>query len=320
MTRHIDAMVLARLREGDLSQRKAARVSAHLARCARCAELGSELAGVTVLLASAAAPPIPEYLDARIRTTLAAESARRAAADAGTEPGRRDLPARSHRARRGPRVPRASSPAVLRTLAAAGAVAVLAGGGIALVHQLGGGPAHGTAGNASSGVVAGPGPKSAPRAAGSAAEPDLRTPAFGPSLRYGSPGHQASFVPVSTATDFSPASLDVQVSAALSQVKGTHAGTFGGSGTPAGRSSPARSPSAGSRFGGIPLPELQACVTRVAAGHEVLLVDLARYQGRPATIIVTAPASPAARQVWVVGQGCSGSRSDVLAHRPVPGG
>ncbi len=316
MTRHIDAMVLARFREGDLSQRKAARVSAHLARCARCAELGSELAGVTVLLASAAAPPIPEYLDARIRSTLAAESARRAAADAGTEPGRRDLPARSHRARRGPHVPRASSPAVLRTLAAAGAVAVLAGGGFALVRQLG----SGQAGNTSSSVVAGPGGAAAPRAAGPAAEPDLRAPAFGPSLRYGSPGQQASFVPVLTATDFSPAALDAQVSTALSQVSGAHAGTFGRSSTSAGRSSPRPSPSAGSRFGGIPLTELQACVTRIAAGHRVLLVDLARYQGRPATIIVTAPASPAARQAWVVGPACSGSRSDVLAHRAVPGG
>ncbi len=320
MTHHIDAMVLARYREGDLSRRKAARVSAHLARCTRCAELGSELADVTVLLASATAPPIPEHLDARIRTTLAAESARRAAADAGTEPGRRDLPARSHRARRGPHVPRASSPVLLRTLAAAGAVVVLAGGGFALVHQLGSGPAQGTAGNTSSGVVAGPGPDAAPRAPGPAAEPDLRTPAFGPSLRYGRPGHQASFVPVSTATDFSPAALDAQVSTALSQVSGAHAGTFGRSSTAAGRSSPLPSPSAGSRFGGIALPELQACVTRVADGQRVLLVDLARYQGRPATIIVTAPASPAARQAWVVGPACSGSRSDVLAHRAVSGG
>jgi hypothetical protein len=316
MTRHIDAMVLARYREGDLSQRKAARVSAHLARCARCAELGSELADVTVLLASATAPPIPEHLDARIRTTLAAESARRAAADAGTEPGRRALPARSHRAARGPRVPRASSPVLLRTLAAAGAVVVLAGGGFALVHQLGSGPAQGTAGSTSSGVVAGPGPDAAPRAPGPAAEPDLRTPAFGPSLRYGRPGHQASFVPVSTATDFSPAALDAQVSTALSQVSGAHAGTFGGSSTAAGRSSP----SAASRFGGIPLPDLQACVTRVAGGQRVLLVDLARYQGHPATIIVTAPPSPAARQVWVVGPACSASGRDVLAHRAIPGG
>ena len=52
----------------------------------------------------------------------------------------------------------------------------------------------------------------------------------------------------------------------------------------------------------------------------MLLVDVARYQGAPATIIVT-EAAGGPEQIWVVGTGCSASRSDVLHHaRLTPAG
>jgi hypothetical protein len=317
MTRHIDAVALARFRDGDLSQARAARVSAHLARCGRCADLSAELASVTMLLASAQAPPIPDDLAARIRSTLAIEAARRAAAEPGTEPGRRDLPARSP----GPRwrLPGLSWPAALRTLAAAGVIAVIAGGGYELIggHPASTGHPAGSHGSAAGRAAAG---RMSP-AAGLGPKAAAPQSAFGPNLRYGRPGQHTSFVPVSTATDFRPASLTGQVSAALSQVRSTRGPLAGGSLGTDGTAAPSRSSQAAGQFGGIPLPELQACVTRIAAGSgAVLLVDIARYQGRPATVIVTMPSGGSARQVWVVGPACSGSRSDVLAQQLMPGG
>ena len=59
---------------------------------------------------------------------------------------------------------------------------------------------------------------------------------------------------------------------------------------------------------------LEDCVSRIAAGQQVLLVEIGHYQGAPATVIVTSAAGTGAKQVWVVGAGCSTARSDVLAH------
>ena len=60
-------------------------------------------------------------------------------------------------------------------------------------------------------------------------------------------------------------------------------------------------------------------MSRIAAGRTVLLVDVARFDHKPATIIVTARQGAAAAQVWVVGPGCSASARDVVTHRALPG-
>jgi hypothetical protein len=62
---------------------------------------------------------------------------------------------------------------------------------------------------------------------------------------------------------------------------------------------------------------LSGCVSRIAAGRTVQLVDIARYRGAPATVIVTAAKGSAPAQVWVVGLRCSASASDILAHQPL---
>jgi len=51
----------------------------------------------------------------------------------------------------------------------------------------------------------------------------------------------------------------------------------------------------------IALVTLQGCVTRISAGRQVLLVDVDRYQGKRAAIIVVAGGASGDR-VWVVGQ------------------
>jgi hypothetical protein len=328
MTRHVDAETLGRFSEGDLSQRRAARVGAHLSRCGRCSDLGSQLAGVTVLLASTQAPPIPEHLAARISGALAAESALRASREPAARPvsaepgrlapegaapgrtgaGRRSRP--SHAARPGqPRLPRLTSPVAVRVLAAAAAAAVIAGGSYALVQRqapssplasAGRNPAAGSrASNASGGAAA------------------LGRLTVGPSLRY---SQHSSFVPVSTATNYLPGQLTAQVSGTLSRVHGDTSKFNAAAGISTAPHQPGAAPDRRAQFGGIPVTAIEGCVTRIAGGRHVLLVDVARYLGKPATVIVAAVPGAAADLLWVVGPACSAAQSDVLARRSLPGG
>jgi hypothetical protein len=332
MTRHIDPEALSRFREGDLSPRKATRFRAHLGGCARCADLSSQLDGVSTLLASTRVPPMPEHLAARISTALATESAQRVAATAGTEPGRRDLPARGAGPRRQRTLPRLMPPAALRTLAAAGALAVIAGSGYAISHLH---SSSNSASSSASGEVARPGLSRKPGAApANGAERGLVN--FGPSLRYSSHGQASSFVPVSTAGNYMPGKLAAEVSATLTSVRHSRpglapnvtAGAPGEAGAPGGTSAqpapqPARPQSASAasgQFEGIRLGVLQACVTRVAAGRAVVLVDVASYLGSPATVIVVGPSASVAVQVLVVGPACSAASSDLLVQRDLPRG
>ena len=56
------------------------------------------------------------------------------------------------------------------------------------------------------------------------------------------------------------------------------------------------------------------CVHQVARGRDPLLVDVARYDGSPATVIVArTAASGSAMDVWVV-RDCSGASADVVKH------
>jgi hypothetical protein len=330
MRRHASGEDLARLDEGDLGQAKAARVRAHLAGCTRCANLSAELSEVTAMLASAPAPAMPEHLASRITDTLAAEAAQRVALEPGTEPGRRDLPSRAGGSRSWPRPwrLRLSSPAaLLRTLAAAGVIAVIAGGTYAIVGQYG---PTGQGGGVASG-------RSAVRGAGSAARSDITAgpgvavgpnsavPAAGPELHYRGQGGPGSVVPVATGTNFGPAHLATQVDSALSQVR---AGSLAGTPSAEPSRSAAGQPSdqlghgqpGGARFGGLQARTLAACVGRFAAGGRVLLVDVARYLGERATIIVTSRPGGTTLRTWVVGPACSGSRGDVIAERTIPAG
>ena len=326
MTRHVDAESMGRFSAGDLSERKSARVSAHLRQCSRCAGLRDQLAGVTTLLASTLVPPMPEHLATRIQTALAAESARRTALQPGAEPGRGELPARRAR----PPRRRLSSPVALRVLAVTGAVAVVAGGGYAILH---GGR---TSSTASSGQQATAGGQAPLARNGTQAGPVT----FGPALHYASDGHTTSFMPVSTRGNYLPGTLTSQVKTTLSQVRFAAAGggltmqsnqpsaqpsgSFSGPGsTPAGKRSAVPTSSgvpAVTEFGGVAVGTIEACVARIAAGDPVLLVDLALYRGSRATLIVLAEPGSAARHLWVVGPGCSEHASDVLLQRVLTGG
>jgi hypothetical protein len=64
--------------------------------------------------------------------------------------------------------------------------------------------------------------------------------------------------------------------------------------------------------------QLSGCVANVAGAQNVLLVELANYEGHPATIIVLATASQRSAEVWVVSDSCSASDRHALAHLKVP--
>jgi hypothetical protein len=321
MTRHIGERTLARFGQGDLSMRRSVRIRAHLTRCARCRELNEDLAAVTTLLAGVQAPPMPEHLSARIQTALAAEAARRAAptavaSDAGAETARAGAPdapasrsgvrsarpARPAHERRRPRAFRLSSPVVLRTMAATAAAVVLASGGYEIATHVGGSRGPGP-------TVSGP--ESAPAINRHLAAPDSGA-AAAPQLHYEYAGRQDIVTAVASGRNYEPATLGAQVGQELKQ-KASSAGRAGASSL---RSNASYAPTAGSAptVGGLPVGMLQGCISRLVPGERVLLVDVARYQGGRATVIVTRASASGPEQVWVVGPGCSNTRSDLLSH------
>ena len=305
MTRHVSTDAVARFHEGDLSPRKAARVQAHLADCPRCSETSDNLARVTTMLASTTVPPIPDHLATRIQSALATEAAQRIVLERDTEPGRRDLRGSRGRPRR--RLPRMASPTVLRVLAAAGAVALIAGGGYGISRLAGSSSSASTGAGAAIANGRAGGPAGGVR--------------FGPAMPYRHTGNGDTFTPVATGTNFQPASLTARVRDEIAQVRGA-ASSAGGRALARGTagSTYTAGPRAPGAFGSEQMTALAACVARIAAGRDVKLVDVARYSGAPATVIVIAPAGSVSEQIVVVGPDCSASDSDILARRALQAG
>jgi hypothetical protein len=324
MTRHVSADTLARYREGGVSRRKAARISAHLSGCADCTGVNSDLAAVSSVLAGVRLPVMPDHLAARLQGALATEAAARAdrspaqaagargsdavAADAMTAgttvgaeapariPGRPDLPERARRSRRPP----LSSPLVLRSQAAAGAVVILAGGGYLLASGSGspisstgrpaggGGPLRGTA---RSGAV---------------------TPAF--NLPYTQNGIAHTVSAIHSNINFAPATLARQVRRDVASGGTASLGTKVAHGTAVPSATTSRR-----MIAGVSVLALEGCVSLVASGRDVVLVDVARYEGDPATVIVTKQAHAAQTLfVTIVGLACSASHSDVITSVTIP--
>ena len=288
---------------------RAARISAHLTSCPQCANIHSGLGDVSQLLASIPVPLMPDTLTQRVQAAIAYEAGRRsmAATAVGSAdgervpaliPGRPDLPERGKRPLRRPSTGVWSSPLLLRGLAAAGALVLLVGGGILLANQRGVGTSSGTA----AAPASRPAKSRVPGAAiGSVAVTRLR-------YQHGS-GHAFTNV-VTTEADYTKAKLpagvrhDVARAAQFSTPEVTL---------------PAASTAPGSReaVGHTTVGQLAACLSTVAAGRLVLLVDLAQFLGRPAAIIVFKQGANA-YDVIVVGQACGATSQDVITSLVVP--
>lgn len=292
MSRHYSDEALARYAEGDLSPRKSARIASHLTGCPMCRERVRELESVPNLLASVQFPPIPEQLSARIEMAIAGESAARVATAPASEAGRRDLPARARPTGRGWRLPSMGSPTMRRALVAAGAAVVVVAGGYEIATH-----------------VTGAGPSSS---AGSIARS-----ASGGSMRLGrvsytQHGRPQSINVTKSGTNFIPATLQQQTEAVIAR---TTASGQASKARPAPLNQTATKTPFLPLFTGPDLANLQACVGRIAAGNHVLLVDVATYQGAPATIIAVQSEPSGSASVFAVGEKCSAHVSDILAHQ-----
>ena len=347
MSRHVDEQTLAAYREGLLPARKAARITAHLATCQRCAEVDAQLAAVTTILARTPAPPMPASLAARLDAALAAEIARSAA----PSPSEAAAPADSSR------------PADAAT--PAGATAPAGAAPPASAASPAGAPSHagtpapgehagrrgGAAGRDTAGRRAGPGrapwrlsPRLAAAAAavvivaggGYAVAHVLSAGHTGSSVSSsaGAPSRNApssSAVPGPTASGLGPHAAAPAEGGAVGSLPLVASGTHYRSGQLLAQvgavlkhhRTSASSPGGGRTAPTVPtagFPHLAACVAYLAGGVHPELVDIAHYGTRPAAVIVV-PAGTKNLRVWVVGQDCSAHDGDVIAHfsMPAPG-
>jgi Putative zinc-finger len=312
MRGHADAESLALYAEGLLSRARAVRIRAHLARCPRCAAEQARLTEVTALLSEVPAAPLPDSVAARLDAALRAESARGAAQPAAAEPGPTGpaavpaLPAAPappaaggpgrrpghRRAGRGWRWPLLPAPLAARGLAAAAGLVVLAGAGYGLAQVT-----SSTSNSTSSASQASGG--SAPHGGASGKAPGME-PNSG---QQNTPGGGRSIIGGRTyfaqsQTNYQAASLGSQAEAVLAR----HASA------PMIRPGPAPS--------GIP-PAVHACVNAVAGRRPVWMVDTARYQGRPALIIVVGGRPRGT--VYVTSLRCPTEHPDIRDQAPLGG-
>jgi hypothetical protein len=301
MTRHASADELALLAVGTLRRRKAAKVGAHLAGCAQCTGVSQGLAAVSVDLASVHYPPMPDRISVRIEVALATESTQRLAIAPGTEAGRRDLPERRSASAgwRGWQLP-GLSVAGTRLVAAAAGVAVIIGGGYALSSSLGGTVTSSSSGGSQAALPA-----------------PARQLSLGPTVKYGTPGSTHVIHVVSAKTNFTSAQLTSEATAAVraAQLRGASAAGAPSATAPGPVDHTTLSSGAAGSAATSPgtTSQLAGCINSVAPRRTLLLVEDAKFEGTPATVIVTAATATSPAEAWVVGATCSENHTDVLA-------
>jgi hypothetical protein len=208
---HLDTDVLAEFRAGLITGRRGVKIAAHLAGCDRCAALDDQLAGVSALLASVPAPPMPDSVAQRLDTVLAAEVsgknyAERARVDRPGESAAHDQRA----ARHGFRL------ATWRVLVPAGAAMVLLAGGGYGLSLLAGGPGSPPSFSSAAGRAASAGATEVPTPSAAAA-----APFNGASARRGGPLNRP--VNVSAATLRQHVEAELRLPRALRPTKATSA-------------------------------------------------------------------------------------------------
>jgi Putative zinc-finger len=349
VTHHVSPEMLALYREGAVTAAKAARIDAHLAGCHRCSGIDAALTNLHSVLAATELPPMPDTLTVRIQMAIAGESAARAGtshastaptraapapvdsgvaaagtgpraagAAAGTAgsgsaaiPGRPDLPERRRRRLRRFRRPDWSSPLVQRGLAAASAVVVIVGAGILFANARSASLSSGSGGGGAGSRV----PATRPTAAGGVSRPGsfhAYARASAPmAVNYRLNGRIATTAAVMSHANFTPRSLPRMVRKQVASVTKLSSGVT----TPGYQGAASRR----SRIGGVSISALQGCLTVMSRGRTVLLVDVARFLGRPATIVVLKSLTAVnVFDVGIVGVGCSASNLDIIRMLSIP--
>jgi len=294
---HVDVNVLAELSAGLISGRRATRIHAHLAGCQRCAKVSAGLSGVSALLSSVPPPAMPELVSRRLTMAIAEEVAARSGAGSPVRPARPGQQPfqRAGRAHAGPPAGRRrglTGPVGARAFAAAAAVCVVAAGGYTLAR------------------LTSPGGSSPVLSAGAGGTIHRHAATGGPGPYQVGPTHpgdtsppvtQPTFDVVSSGIDYRQANLSAQIASEMSKVSAAIADS-----------------AAGRRMLHGPSAQQDGCVQRVTSSVKPALVDAARYQGHPATVIALAHKGNQVAQAWVVGPRCSAATSDVLTHVALP--
>ncbi len=284
---HLDTDVLAEFRAGLITGRRGAKITAHLAGCDRCTALDDQLAGVSALLASVPAPPMPDSVAQRLEVVLAAEVTSRNYPERAQvdRPGDSGAPDR-------PPVKRGFRLATWRVLAPVGAVVVLAAGfGLS---QIAHGPgshiaaSSGAASTASSGAAS-----TASAAAGGAAKSASRAAPPGAAAMSPAPSAHSQFRSGNQPVDVSRATLRQQVETELHKPRASRPVTTASS-------------------------QVRGCVHLLAGSDPVELVQKAQFEGRPATIIVARTGQ--GYSAWVAGPDCSATNREVLETITLPPG
>ncbi len=291
MRGHVDTESLALCAEGLLNRRRSDRIRAHVATCPECAAAQARLSKVPALLAQVPPPSLPPGIAARLDAALSAETARRAAQAPGLAPDHapdQAAPARSPEAVPGPRAPRRRGlrlPVAARVLAVAGVLVVA--GGVGYVVAQSSPPTSTSSGGSNAAALP---------ASSAHSGPAIRGPSSGNAPALGGP----TFTVTHSGTRYRPQVFSHQAAQVLAQ-------------SSTGLIRPGSQPGQSRRSG----PALTGCVTKVVGPQqagEVKLVDQARYQGHPATVIVVAATATEPAQVYVAGTRCSATHADILAH------
>lgn len=294
---HVDAEVLAELSAGLIDGKRATRIHAHLAGCQRCAQHSASLTEISTLLASVPSPRMPDDVVTRLNATLAQESAHRstpAAAPAqSSDQDTENTVVGFSRAAKGRRRG-LTSPVAARAFAAAAAACVVAAGGYTAVQLTTGGS------STPNGPAAANGPATTKHVAtrsGAARGPSIGAQPFIPHTGDGignGPNRQLAFKVVDSGIDYRTTSLGTQIKTELNKVGALRSALH------------------------TPTPQQYACVSYVTGGTTPALVDKARFQGHPATIIALSHVGNQVSQAWVVGPSCSASEEDILKYVALP--
>jgi hypothetical protein len=281
-TSHPDSEVLAEYRAGLTSGRRGTKIAAHLAQCERCAALSGQLAEVSVLLASAPMPAMPDSVARRLDTVLAAEAAKRHDSE------RAGARAPGHRARDPRRSGRDRFRFVtLRVLAPAAVVVAVAAVGYSLTHLSG--PTNSSAASSAAGPVASAVPSAANGHAAASKAASNAIPGA-----ESSPGFQV----ISSPTNFLRSTLARQLEAELEAVRQTPAA---------------------SRLALPRTAQISGCVSRVTRGTSPgvpKLVEQARFEGQQAIVIIAS--SGHGYMAWITRPSCSATSGDVVAQTALP--
>jgi hypothetical protein len=277
---HPDTGVLAEFRAGLITGRHGARISAHLAACSHCAGLAGDLAELPALLAAVPAPVMPGAVAQRLEAVLAAAAADRDSSERATVPA---SPGRERSPR--PRRHWDFRLVARRVLAPAAAVAALAGGGYGL-SRIAASPASSVAAGSAAASAA------SSRVAGAAAA----EPSSAASNHRGAvPAAESplTFEVVTSRINYQQATLRQQLAAELQRQAKASAGAQEFADT-----------------------TIKGCVLAVTT-HVPLLVETARFQGRPAIVIVVRTGDHDV--AWLTTPSCSGPGRHVLATTTLQG-